>query len=109
MNLKRKPVAGIEEFDEQRKAVAPAISSEQLRAVLLNKLPEGLTGVRTVGENRLRVGAVANFPTFADAFTGGNIFAISSEGVAAPDAFDEDGFEFVWIKHVALAVVECFA
>ena len=104
MDLKREPLASVEQFDEEWKAVAPAIGAEQLRAVLLDELVECLAGRGAVGDDGLGVGAVADFPSFADAFAGGDGFSVPGEGVTAPDAFDEDGFEFVLVEHVALAV-----
>ena len=69
---------------------------------------ECLAGVRAVSDDGLGVSTVADFPAFTDALAGRNGFAVAGEGGAAPDAFDEDGFEFIWVKHVALAVIGCF-
>ena len=72
--------------------------------MLLDELPECLAGGRAVGDDGLGVIAVADFPGFADVLAGRNGFAVAGEGGAAPNAFDEDRFEFVGVKHVALAV-----
>ena len=111
VDLKRESVTGIEQFDQERETRRARWSrppNDGIGPKLFNELPEGLAGGGAVGNDGLGVGPVADFPAFADVPAGGKGFAVAGEGGTAPDAFDEDGFEFVWVKHVALAVIGCF-
>jgi hypothetical protein len=103
VNLKREPLPGIEEFDQKRKARRARRSRPTdhcVGAETFNKVAKGLAGVGAVDDDGFGVVAVADFPTLADEFSGRERLSITGEGLAAPNAFDQDWLKSVRIKHV---------
>ena len=85
-----------------------AIRAEQLHAMLLDELTQRLASGGTVGDDRLGIGAVADFPALTNAFAGRNGLAIPGQRGPTPEAFNKNWLKLIWIEHVPLAVVVCF-
>src|ERR1041385_2746084 len=61
---------------------------------------QSLAFIGAVGDDGLRVVAVADLPAFADAFTYRQCFPETGEDLVTPDPLDEDRAEFVRVKHL---------
>jgi DNA segregation ATPase FtsK/SpoIIIE, S-DNA-T family len=100
VDLERETVAGVEELDEKGKTGQVAgIGAEELRAEGFDQLMQCFAGQGAVEDDALGIGAVADFPAFADVLAGGDVFAVAGEGVAAPDSLKEDRLKTIGIEH----------
>ncbi len=74
MDLKRKFLLGVEDFEEKRKARRVRDFAEDLRAVMLPEMVQGLPAPRADADDALRFGTIDDLPRFADAKAGRQMF-----------------------------------
>ena len=101
MNLQRKLIPGVEEFDQQWNVVSlqPGCA-EQLLAMMRNKPVQVLARERPVGDNADITKSITDFPRFADQNAGRQFLPVQAfEIPPAPDALLEDRLKYQRIKH----------
>lgn len=87
VDLDGEVVPGVEDFDEEREALAFEVFAEEFLAVVGPEFVEGLTGKGAAVDDGLFVGAVGEFPGFAVGLVVGEGAVVDRrQGASAPDA-----------------------
>jgi hypothetical protein len=86
MDLNRKVITGIEDFDEEGEALAGESGPEDFIAVVDPKIVEGFSGEGSVVDDGLLVFPVAHFPRLPVGLLIGKLALINAfHGAASPD------------------------
>src|ERR1700687_3462157 len=94
MDLKRKFLLCIEQFNQKREPRAVRKGPENIDPMLAPKLVQRCAFERTIGNNTLRFRSIDNFPRLTDSFVEWHILAEEfREFAAAPYSLPENGLE----------------
>src|SRR5260370_24098895 len=94
MDLERKFLLCIEQFNQKREPRRVRSGPENFDSMLAPKLVQRCAFERTIGHNTLRFGSIDNFPRLTDSFVGWHILAEEfREFAAAPNSLHENGIE----------------
>src|SRR5260370_37443262 len=94
MDLERKFLLCIEQFDQKREPRRVRNGPENTDSMLAPKLVQRCAFERTIGNNTLRFRSIDNFPRLTDSFVRWHILAEElREFAAAPNSFHENGLE----------------
>ena len=101
--LNREILAGVDEFDQQRKFVAETFVialSHQFGAVAVDQLRQGNTLAGPLGDDRFVSGDARQLPALADRPHGGLDALVGGDLLAAPDHGTQERFEFQRIHDI---------
>ena len=94
MDLHRKLLMGIEQFDQQRKSLALWKVAENISLVILPEIVQSLSTERPTQNNTLGFRSIADLPSFADLRSRWQLLAVDFfETSPSPDSLHENGRE----------------
>ncbi len=105
MNLDRKVVLGVQNFNEQRELLALAVAKGA--AVLGPQPRQRVTGIRASSDLAVAVGVCRDGPALTDGALGNVVAKHGLQLAAAPDLLVEDRREFNQIGHVHTPIRLC--
>src|SRR5204863_8940512 len=85
---------GVEQFNQQRKPWRLWNVAENVMSILLPKFVQRFSFERWIGDDTLGLRTIGNFPRFADASIGRQLFSeVGLETASTPHPFHEDRLE----------------
>ena len=94
MDLDRKLLVGIEQFDKKRKSLALGKVAKNFAPVILPEFVQSFSAERPMQDNALSFRTIGNFPRFADLHGRWQPLAVKIfETPAAPDSLHKNGGE----------------